>query len=190
MIPLAFRGNREELCANKTVRTLFVHDWIWRRRGKSRVISWLLLKRLNRWTDEGSVAPLCVRRRQAGDSQRGYDLEWSLRTPLALFWQDAVFVLGFALLERVPRSRFVIAGLYWSVALYVALNVPVVRMFSTPLTLPMLRATRGTLADSIGHHVDIANLASIGLVLATAVIAPIWLPPRSHKAGTDASTPC
>jgi hypothetical protein len=47
VIPLAFRGNREELCAKKT-GTLFVHDWIWHRRSKSRVISWLLLKRLNR----------------------------------------------------------------------------------------------------------------------------------------------
>jgi fatty acid desaturase len=48
VIPLAFRGNREELCAKKAAKTLFVHDWIWRRRKKSRVISWLLLKRLNR----------------------------------------------------------------------------------------------------------------------------------------------
>ena len=48
VIPLALRGNREELCAKKTARTLFVHDWIWRRRGRSRVISWLLLKRLSR----------------------------------------------------------------------------------------------------------------------------------------------
>jgi len=105
----------------------------------------------------------------------GYDLEWSPRTTLALFWQDAAFVLGFAILERVPRSRFVIAGLYWLVAVYVALNVPVVRMFSTPLTWPMLRATRGTLADSIGHHFDVANLASVGLVLVTAAMMPMWL---------------
>jgi arylsulfatase A-like enzyme len=105
----------------------------------------------------------------------GFDLEWSFRTPLALFWQDAAFVLGFAILERVPRSRLVIAGLYWLIAFYIALNVPVARMFSTPLTLPMLRATRGTLADSIGHHVDVANLVSIALVLATALIAPLCL---------------
>ena len=48
VIPLAFRGNREELCTTKTAPTLFVHDWIWRRRQHGRVISWLLLKRLNR----------------------------------------------------------------------------------------------------------------------------------------------
>jgi hypothetical protein len=113
----------------------------------------------------------------------GYDLEWLLRTPLALFWQDTAFVLGFALLEKLPRSRFVITGLYWLIALYVALNVPVVRMFSTPLTWPMLGATRGTLSDSIGHHVDIANLAGIGLVLATALMAPMWLRRTDMKPG-------
>src|ERR1043166_661952 len=48
VIPLAFHGDREEVCAKSTARTLFVHDWIWRRRKKSQVISWLLLKRLNR----------------------------------------------------------------------------------------------------------------------------------------------
>jgi arylsulfatase A-like enzyme len=105
----------------------------------------------------------------------GSDLEWSFQTPLALLWQDVAFVLVFAILERVPRSRFVIAGLYWFIALYVALNVPVVRMFSTPLTLPMLRAARGTLADSIGHHVDVTNLINMALVLATALIAPVCL---------------
>ncbi|HMJ88867.1 MAG TPA: hypothetical protein VK530_03580, partial [Candidatus Acidoferrum sp.] len=48
VIPLAFHGNREELCASPKRPTLFVHDWIWRRRSRTRVISWLLLKRLNR----------------------------------------------------------------------------------------------------------------------------------------------
>ena len=105
----------------------------------------------------------------------GSDLKWSLGTPLALFWQDAAFVLGFALLEKTPRSRLIITALYWLIAIYVALNVPVVRMFSSPLTLPMLRATRGTLADSIGHHVDLPNVVSISLVLATALLAPICL---------------
>lgn len=109
--------------------------------------------------------------------------EWSFLTPFALFWQDAAFILGFAILEKVPRSRFVIGALYWLIALYVALNVPVVRMFSTPLTLPMLRAARGTLADSISHHVDVMNLVSIGLVLATALVAPMCLHRATVKPG-------
>ena len=120
----------------------------------------------------------------------GYDLQWSLRTALSLFWQDAAFVLGFAILEKLPWSRFVIAGLYWLVALYVALNVPVIRMFSTPLTLPMLRATRGTLSDSIGHHVDIANLVGIVFVLTAAVIAPMWLRRAAVRFGDHTRPAC
>lgn len=113
----------------------------------------------------------------------GQHLEWSVWTPLVLLWQDAAFVLGFALLERLPRTRHVVTGLYWLLVLYVAVNVPVIRMFSTPLTLPMLRATRGTLADSIGHHVDMANLFGIGVVLTTAVVAPICLRRAPSKPG-------
>ena len=113
----------------------------------------------------------------------GHDVEWSLGMPLALLWQDAAFVLAFAVLERMPWSRLVIAGLYWLVAFYVALNVPVARMFSTPLTLPMLRAARGTLSDSISHHVDLENLLGISFVLATAIILPICLRRSGFKPG-------
>ena len=105
----------------------------------------------------------------------GFDLEWSFRTLPALLWEDAAFVLAFVIFERLVRSRHVVTGAYWLVALYVALNVPVMRLFSTPLTLPMLRATRGTLADSIGHHADLGNLLGISVVLATAVLAPMCL---------------
>jgi len=48
VIPLAFRGALEEVCAKQTGTTFLVHDWIWRRGPTSEVISWLLLKRLNR----------------------------------------------------------------------------------------------------------------------------------------------
>jgi hypothetical protein len=48
VIPLAFRGVRAEVCATRTGTTFFVHDWIWRRERTSEVVSWLLLKRLNR----------------------------------------------------------------------------------------------------------------------------------------------
>jgi hypothetical protein len=48
VIPLAFRGDRQEVCEKRRARTLFVHDWIWRRGRTSQIISWWLLKRLNR----------------------------------------------------------------------------------------------------------------------------------------------
>ena len=48
VIPLAFRGDRDGLCSRPPARLLFIHDWIWRRGRRSKVISWLLVKRLNR----------------------------------------------------------------------------------------------------------------------------------------------
>jgi fatty acid desaturase len=49
VIPLAFHGRRSDFCVGPAPRTLFVHDWFWRRGKRTRVISWLLLKRLNRF---------------------------------------------------------------------------------------------------------------------------------------------
>ena len=61
---------------------------------------------------------------------------------------------------RVPVRRRPALGwtLYGLVVLYVAVNVPVICELATPLTWPLLRATRGTLADSIVHHVTPLNL--------------------------------
>jgi hypothetical protein len=46
-IPLAFSGERETVYRRPPAPAVLVHDWIWRRRGTSVVVSWLLLKRLN-----------------------------------------------------------------------------------------------------------------------------------------------
>ena len=47
VIPLSFDGNRAAIYRELPSRAVIVHDWIWRRRGSSRVVSVLLLKRLN-----------------------------------------------------------------------------------------------------------------------------------------------
>jgi hypothetical protein len=47
VIPLSFQGNREQVYQRPPARMVLVHDWIWRRRGVSRVVSVLLLKRVN-----------------------------------------------------------------------------------------------------------------------------------------------
>jgi Fatty acid desaturase len=47
IIPLAFDGDRESLYVSPPARTTVVHDWIWNKRGESRVVSPLLLKRIN-----------------------------------------------------------------------------------------------------------------------------------------------
>jgi hypothetical protein len=46
-IPLAFVGDRAAIYKNPPAPAVLVHDWIWRRRGRSVIISWPLLKRLN-----------------------------------------------------------------------------------------------------------------------------------------------
>lgn len=47
VIPLAFVGDKNALYDRPPAPALMVHDWIWRRRGASRVVSPLLCKRLN-----------------------------------------------------------------------------------------------------------------------------------------------
>jgi hypothetical protein len=47
VIPLAFDGDRRAIYQRPPATVMLVHDWIWRRRGSSAVVSWLLLKRLN-----------------------------------------------------------------------------------------------------------------------------------------------
>jgi hypothetical protein len=47
VIPLALIGNREAIYRDPPARIVLVHDWIWRRRGESVVVSPLLLKRIN-----------------------------------------------------------------------------------------------------------------------------------------------
>jgi arylsulfatase A-like enzyme len=100
----------------------------------------------------------------------------SVWTPFVFLWQDVLFVLLFSIFEQATRKRPWAAWIvYGLVALYVAMNVPVACVLATPLTWPLLRATRGTLADSIRYHVTPLNLLRLGLVLAVAVGLPFLL---------------
>jgi hypothetical protein len=47
VIPLSFDGDRAAVYARPPAKAVIVHDWIWRARGTSRLVSPLLLKRLN-----------------------------------------------------------------------------------------------------------------------------------------------
>jgi hypothetical protein len=47
IIPLAFAGDRAAVYAHPPAPAVIVHDWLWRRRGTSRVVSLALLKRMN-----------------------------------------------------------------------------------------------------------------------------------------------
>ena len=108
----------------------------------------------------------------------GRDVPLSPWSPLAYFWQDALVALVFAVVDRLVRSRpWVGWTLYGLAAGYAALNVPLACLLSTPLTWPLLRATGGTIADSIAHHVTTANLLRVGCVLGFAALLPFLLRP-------------
>lgn len=47
VVPLSFNGSRQEIYRNPPAPAVLVHDWIWRKRGRSAIVSLLLLKRMN-----------------------------------------------------------------------------------------------------------------------------------------------
>lgn len=98
--------------------------------------------------------------------------------PLALCAEDALLVLlwggaeAAALLLFRPGRGLLAWVLYGAAALYVAANVPVARVFATPLTFPILRAAGGALSDSLAVYVTAGNVLAVLLVLLTALLLP------------------
>jgi hypothetical protein len=108
----------------------------------------------------------------------GRDVPLSPWSPLAYFWQDALVAVVFAVVDRLARGRPLVGwSLYAAAVGYVALNVPLACLLSTPLTWPLLRATGGTIADSIAHHVTAPNLLRVGCVIGVAALLPRLLRP-------------
>ena len=73
----------------------------------------------------------------------GHRLDWSWWTPIAYLWHDAAVAAVFGLCDRMlvrrPRAMWAI---YAVAVAYVAINVPVTRVLSTPMTWPMWQAAR------------------------------------------------
>jgi arylsulfatase A-like enzyme len=118
----------------------------------------------------------------------GHHVPLSWWSPIAYFWQDAALVLAFAAVERGlgarPRAAWAI---YAALALYAAVNIPVARVLSTPLTWFMWRAARGPLSDSIVYYATWQNALLLTSSLAVAVLAPLFFrrfrpPPRAGLA--------
>ncbi|MDQ3622803.1 MAG: sulfatase-like hydrolase/transferase [Verrucomicrobiota bacterium] len=105
--------------------------------------------------------------------------EWALAIYL---WQDAAVALlfgGFDLLTGKPRLNWI---LYGAAVAYVALNVPLARVLSSPMTLAMFGATGGALADSIRHYLTWQSVASLMLVIAAGVTFPVLYRRLSSRA--------
>jgi hypothetical protein len=90
---------------------------------------------------------------------------WSV---IAYAWQDVAIALAFFVIEfGLKRIASIV---YWAVVAYAAINIPVARAVSSPLTPPMLRAARGPLADSMMLYVTPVNFALVLLVIAIAFV--------------------
>lgn len=116
----------------------------------------------------------------------GHSLPKSVWTPLAYVWQDALAALVFAALDfalrRTRSGVWVTWPLYWALAIFAALNIPIGRALSTPLTWPMLRAARGPLVDSFLIYATWSNAMLISITVAAAAILPRLIrsnPPRA-----------
>ena len=109
----------------------------------------------------------------------GHTIPWSFWTPVAYLWQDTLAALLFAALDLLAQKTGLTDRLtwltYWALAIYAAMNIPVGRAVSTPLTWPMLRAARGPLADSLLLYVTFVNTLLVLLTLAGAAILPVLL---------------
>ena len=98
-------------------------------------------------------------------------IAFSAWSPLAYLWQDALTAVVFGAIScRLPKQPGQV--IYWLLVFYTALNIPVQRAVSTPLTWPMLEAARGPLADSILLYVTWANAVWVLATLATAALLP------------------
>ena len=113
----------------------------------------------------------------------GHSVPLSVWTPIAYFWQDVMVALIFAALDAAIRRPWLGWTLYTAAVAYAAVNVPVARVLSSPLTWPMMRAAGGALSDSIWHHVTPANLALMSLVVATAIALPFMLKRIQFRGG-------
>jgi len=111
---------------------------------------------------------------------RGREEMLSVWTPVAFLHQDVIALAVWGLLEVslfrlgrwANRSGW---GLYGVAAAWTALNVPIARVLSTPLTPSLRQAAGGAIADSILHYATGVNLLALGIVVAVAVAAPLAL---------------
>ncbi len=119
-------------------------------------------------------------------SLAGQDISPDPWLPWALFWQDAFIAFAFAAVQWLTHRRPSIHHtLYWLLIIYTALNVPLVRILSSPLTWQMSRAAHGALADSITYYLSLENCVWVGLIVAAGAILPRWfqhMPARPRRA--------
>jgi arylsulfatase A-like enzyme len=106
----------------------------------------------------------------------GHGIPSSAWSVVAYLWQDALVALLFGGVHHSVRGRRggsrIMMAAYWGLVAYAAINIPIGRVLATPLTWPMLRATRGALADSLWLHATWTNAILMAAIIAAAVALP------------------
>lgn len=111
----------------------------------------------------------------------GRTLDYSPEALLAYMRHDLLVALLFAAADAAfGRSRAMWAA-YGCLVGYIALNVPIARALSSPLTWTMARAAGGPLRDSVAHYLTVPNLAAAALVMAAGAALP-WILSRLERA--------
>lgn len=140
--------------------------------------------------------------RLADGGGRGLVSPWA---PVVLLADDAWLVLAFAAIEalaqriaRLPSlgrglgltiaqaADVAVSVLFGATVAWMALNVPIARVFSTPATFSMLNASGGALADSVAVYLTVANVG-IPVGLGALAIAARRLTIRPGTPGHDAA---
>src|SRR5215510_2236034 len=105
----------------------------------------------------------------------GHSVPFTPWTLPAYLWQDLLATLLFGVVDHFIKNPRIGWAAYAVLVFYVAFNVPIARVLSSPLTLTMIRAARGPLLDSIRFYVTASNIASILVVLTVGLLAPLAL---------------
>ena len=105
----------------------------------------------------------------------GHSIPFSPWTPLAVIWQDVLVALLFAALLAVCRRGWIRWVIYFAAVGYVAINVAISRVLSTPITWPMLKAARGTLSDSIFYYAKAEIILPVAAVFVGGIVLGLAL---------------
>jgi hypothetical protein len=147
-----------------------VQDWLWRRRGNATFYDFMVPAQKTESCAPVMALSLFVVLSSAKVAMlAGRDVEFG---PL-VFADDAFIATVFAFVEWLTRKRRWIAiALYGTLVSYAAMNVPLARLTSSPLTVQMFRATGSALTDSIAHHLTPVNIFLIALLGVVATGLP------------------
>jgi lipoteichoic acid synthase len=109
----------------------------------------------------------------------GRHVPLSAWSPFAYLWQDVLVAVVFFVVDRGVKRPALAWSAYALLAAYAAINVPVTRVLSTPMTWTLVRAARGPLADSVFHYLTAANVLALAVPGALAIGLPLILRRRA-----------